>query len=1050
MKSKLLLTLLAVGLPVLAAAAPSGNTVPYQSTIAESGSAISPDWTVINANVDSKKWTATSNANGNVFSCCVYLGYTSPKNDDWIVSPGISLTAEKEYVVVFWVKSSTSYGECLKLFAGDAPAVDALNAGQEIFCDENIKTSTWTKKTVYFTPTETKDYYFGFYDYSPNKLTLYLGGFQVVPNEFAPNTVGNLKAVAGANRAMTVDLSWTLPTESALGQAFTDEQTIENITIYRDGTELVTLAGDATEWQDTEATGLVGGYHTYEVEVTVAGVKSGKASVTTSYVGPAVPAALPFSIGFTSQDDFTALFTVWTGSASTTTNNWTYNKPYSGDGRAMHSYSSGKTEDDWMATQPVIVENAGKYKITVNAAINYKYTQKLEVYIGSELDNLTKIGSLDAANNEITTTATDYEFYSSIAEPGNYYIAVRACAEKSDGTYYVYRFGMEEAVTIPQTVSNLAYTSEGQNVTLTWTNPTKDLAGDDLTEDFEYNTEIYRNGTLIATLSDKPESYTDENLISGVYTYTVKTVTPDGKSANTAPQIKTTWIGDTTVDGSTLPFICSSTIKKFDLFTVYDANNDGYAWEIKSDNFTFNPDITSDSYGCYTSNNLDYIISPAFQLEPGYYKVTYAFKGKGYPYFAGVTMSEKPASTSDFLVKNVNSKGNTDNLYNVSELVFEATEAGKYYFDICIDEAGSPDNIYASSYPMVNRIELDRITVLPGVATDLTVTPDPDLLLKATISWTNPSTTTVPGIAPEITEAKIYRNNEEIASITEGLTAGESASYVDTTIPNAGFYTYKVEIYNANGMSTTAAPEVESPWIGGGISLEDAPVYFGRNDDNTSADNTFKEWDYSPSKGSTRAWDTGYSGDYAYCVAYKTTAPNAYMISPRLEFVDGHSYDIEIASKTENGYVYNYDLKYTPTGNTTDMILLGNITGDGTSASNPDITVIHIKASSGDSPENVRYLEGEENEEGETEVERVTVPSGIGKLALHAHTASTANYIYRMKITPVDNETDGIENVTVESAEAEFFNLQGLRVENPAHGGIYIKRQGSKVTKVIL
>jgi len=36
-----------------------------------------------------------------------------------------------------------------------------------------------------------------------------------------------------------------------------------------------------------------------------------------------------------------------------------------------------------------------------------------------------------------------------------------------------------------------------------------------------------------------------------------------------------------------------------------------------------------------------------------------------------------------------------------------------------------------------------------------------------------------------------------------------------------------------------------------------------------------------------------------------------------------------------------------------------------------------------------------------------------------------------------------------ENAPVEYFNLQGMRVENPANG-LYIKRQGSKVTKVVL
>ena len=46
--------------------------------------------------------------------------------------------------------------------------------------------------------------------------------------------------------------------------------------------------------------------------------------------------------------------------------------------------------------------------------------------------------------------------------------------------------------------------------------------------------------------------------------------------------------------------------------------------------------------------------------------------------------------------------------------------------------------------------------------------------------------------------------------------------------------------------------------------------------------------------------------------------------------------------------------------------------------------------------------------------------------------------------------SDGVENVEISNdGAAEYFNLQGIRVAEPAPG-IYIKRQGSKVTKVIV
>lgn len=48
-----------------------------------------------------------------------------------------------------------------------------------------------------------------------------------------------------------------------------------------------------------------------------------------------------------------------------------------------------------------------------------------------------------------------------------------------------------------------------------------------------------------------------------------------------------------------------------------------------------------------------------------------------------------------------------------------------------------------------------------------------------------------------------------------------------------------------------------------------------------------------------------------------------------------------------------------------------------------------------------------------------------------------------------DTQTGGIGGVDVEAAEVEYFNLQGVRVDKPQNG-IFIRRQGAKVSKVIV
>lgn len=52
--------------------------------------------------------------------------------------------------------------------------------------------------------------------------------------------------------------------------------------------------------------------------------------------------------------------------------------------------------------------------------------------------------------------------------------------------------------------------------------------------------------------------------------------------------------------------------------------------------------------------------------------------------------------------------------------------------------------------------------------------------------------------------------------------------------------------------------------------------------------------------------------------------------------------------------------------------------------------------------------------------------------------------------TWVAGDTSAITEIAAdENAPVEYFNLQGMRVENPANG-LFIKRQGSKVSKVII
>ena len=69
----------------------------------------------------------------------------------------------------------------------------------------------------------------------------------------------------------------------------------------------------------------------------------------------------------------------------------------------------------------------------------------------------------------------------------------------------------------------------------------------------------------------------------------------------------------------------------------------------------------------------------------------------------------------------------------------------------------------------------------------------------------------------------------------------------------------------------------------------------------------------------------------------------------------------------------------------------------------------------------------------------------------NTQTVTLAGSAQISKITVAYSGGSGVEDITAtdENAPAEYYNLQGVRVANPAAGNLYIKRQGTKTTKVV-
>ncbi len=150
---------------------------------------------------------------------------------------------------------------------------------------------------------------------------------------------------------------------------------------------------------------------------------------------------------------------------------------------------------------------------------------------------------------------------------------------------------------------------------------------------------------------------------------------------------------------------------------------------------------------------------------------------------------------------------------------FTPTEDGVYYLGIYYTNNHS----YSNGTFTIKQISVSTKPTYPAAATDVTATAGENGAMEVTLSWTNPTTHTDGGTLKELTGVKIYRgtsswlsatNTYLIATVTDGITMGETATWKDATITTSGKYYYKVVPFNSNGNSTATSETAATTWVG--------------------------------------------------------------------------------------------------------------------------------------------------------------------------------------------------------------------------------------------
>lgn len=291
--------------------------------------------------------------------------------DTWLSSPELPLSADKNYKIGFqYQKWAEMKAKSLKVYLSPVPAaaehVAAISALTPIYELADI-TGTDTKWTeVLLKEVPGNGAYVIFHVSGTYQKRLTISAFSVEEDSSVPFVPASPMDLKAAVSGLSVQLTWTNPTESVSGDVFTEEQSIEAVVVQRDGEEIARLEGGETEFTDNKDSGLVAGTHSYAVSVVVAGVESALSdAVEVSCIDPSVPVELPWQSDFNNnRDEFTSL---WNSHAaeghSPLLGLWYHHNA----GQIAFMNNNGYGENAWLVGPLVSFDTAAEYTVTFDA-----------------------------------------------------------------------------------------------------------------------------------------------------------------------------------------------------------------------------------------------------------------------------------------------------------------------------------------------------------------------------------------------------------------------------------------------------------------------------------------------------------------------------------------------------------------------------------------------------------------------------------------------------------------------------------------------------------
>lgn len=250
---------------------------------------------------------------------------------------------------------------------------------------------------------------------------------------------------------------------------------------------------------------------------------------------------------------------------------------------------------------------------------------------------------------------------------------------------------------------------------------------------------------------------------------------------------------NTVVLGAIVPPYSCDFESGIDGWTILDANGDGKTWMEAQGaiRVSYNSSLDMD----------DWLITPPVKLEAGKaYNVSFQAKSNGTSFPERIEVKYGKANTAE---------GMTETLVPATDLttgewvdfaqMLAPEEDGTYYIGFHGISDADMFYLWLDNF----QIEAGVSALAPGLATNLTATPDASGALKCTVAFNAPDKTMNGQTLSSLTKVELLRGDEVIETF-DAPVVGAPLSYEDTAAPQ-GNVTYTVIGYNDEGAGLKAS-----------------------------------------------------------------------------------------------------------------------------------------------------------------------------------------------------------------------------------------------------